>query len=249
MLSQRAIFLIGCLGWSAAGAGTLTVGEAIKDPRRPAEQRQLDALRKPAELIAFAGVRSGNRVGDFMPGNAYFTRIFSDIVGPGGHVYAFVPTEQLQNCDPSETVGSLAMAQDPSYTNVTVIRSSLDRFSLPEKLDVLWTAQNYHDLHDAFLGPPDIPALNRAFFEALKPGGVFLVIDHVAQSGSGIRDTNTLHRIDSERMRQEIEAAGFVLEETSSVLNNPVDDHTKAVFDPEIRGRTDQVVMRFRKPA
>jgi predicted methyltransferase len=238
--------LIGCLAMSVAGAGT--IAEALRDPRRPAEQKQLDVFRRPGEVIAFAGVKSGDRVGDFMPGNAYFTRILRDLVGPSGRVYAFIPSEQLKNCDPSETQGSVAIARDPSYANVTVMRESLGKFGLPERLDVLWTAQNYHDLHDPFLGPPDIAALNRAFFDSLKPGGVFLVVDHVAQSGSGVRDTNTLHRIDPERMRHEIESAGFVLEDTSTVLRNPADDHTKKVFDPTIRGRTDQVVMRFRKP-
>jgi predicted methyltransferase len=249
MSVKLAAIVLGWVGMSVAGAAdSLTVSAAIKDPRRPCEQMQLDAWRKPADLIVFGGVKPGDRVGDFMPGNAYFTRIFSDVVGPAGHVYGFIPTEQLQNCDPSETVGSLAIARDRGYTNVTITRNSLDRFSLPEKLDVLWTAQNYHDLHDPFLGPPDIATLNRAFFDSLKPGGVFIVIDHVAQSGSGIRDTNTLHRIDPERMRKEIESAGFVLEDTSQVLRNPEDDHSKPVFDSEFRGRTDQVVMRFRKP-
>jgi predicted methyltransferase len=119
---------------------------------------------------------------------------------------------------------------------------------MPEKLDLIWTAQNYHDLHDSFLGPANVAALNRAFFDALKPGGTFLVIDHVAESGSGLRDTDTLHRIDPVRMKGEIEAAGFVFESQTDALRNPDDDHKRAVFDPIVRGKTDQVVFRFRKP-
>jgi predicted methyltransferase len=113
---------------------------------------------------------------------------------------------------------------------------------------MLWTALNYHDLHDSFMGPADVAALNKRFFEALKPGGLFLVIDHVAASGSGLRDTETLHRIDPVNMRREIEAAGFILEAQSDVLRNTADDHKRAVFDPVVRGKTDQVVFRFRRP-
>jgi predicted methyltransferase len=249
MFAKVVRLLVGCFGLSVAVVNAMSVADALKDPRRPANQVRLDGHRKPADLIAFAGVKAGDRIGDFMPGNGYFTRIFSDVVGPGGHVYAFVPTEELQNCAASETAGTLAMANDPGYSNVTVIENSLARFGTRQKLDVLWTAQNYHDLHDPFLGPPDVARLNQAFFDSLKPGGIFVVIDHIAEAGSGVRDTNTLHRIDPEWMRREIEAAGFILEETSQVLRNPADDHSMAVFDPAIRGSTDQVVMRFRRPA
>jgi predicted methyltransferase len=226
----------------------VTISAAISDPRRPAEQVKLDPTRKPALVVAFAGLKSGDHVADFMPGNAYFTRIFSDVVGPTGRVYAFIPAEQVANCPASEIAGTQAIAHDPSYANVTVLTDSVANFRAPEKLDLLWTATNYHDLHDSFMGPADVAALNKAFFNAVKPGGVFLVIDHVAASGSGLRDTETLHRIDPIRMRREIEAAGFVLEAQSDVLRNADDDHKRAVFDPAIRGMTDQVVFRFRRP-
>jgi predicted methyltransferase len=249
--------LVGFLSLSACCNGALADAEvgvpaavvaAISDPRRPAEQIQLDAARKPALVIAFADVKSGDRVADFMPGNAYFTRILSDVIGPKGRVYAFIPSEQIANCSPSEIAGTQAIAHDPSYTNVVVLTGSLANFRLPEKLDLIWTAQNYHDLHDSFLGPANVAALNKAFFNALKPGGTFLVIDHVAESGSGLRDTDTLHRIDPVRMKSEIEAAGFVFESQTDALRNPDDDHKRAVFDPIVRGKTDQVVFRFRKP-
>jgi predicted methyltransferase len=115
-------------------------------------------------------------------------------------------------------------------------------------LDVIWTAQNYHDLHDSFMGPANIAALDRAFFNALKPGGIYLVIDHIAESGSGLRDTESLHRIDPLRLRGEIEAAGFLLDAQSDLLRHPQDNHTLSVFDARVRGQTDQVVYRFRKP-
>lgn len=224
------------------------IAAAISDPRRPAEQVRYDTDRRPDIVIAFARVKPGDRVADFMPGNGYFTRILSDVVGPAGRVYAFNPAEQIANCPPNEIAGSLAIAHDPSYANVLLLTAPLAKFSIQEKLDLIWTAQNYHDLHDSFLGPANVAALNKAFFHALKPGGVFLVIDHVAETGSGLRDTETLHRIDPLRLRNEIEAAGFVFESQSAVLRNPNDDHSRSVFDPLVRGRTDQVVFRFRRP-
>lgn len=131
---------------------------------------------------------------------------------------------------------------------MTVLTGALTDFHIPQKLDLIWMAQNYHDLHDSFLGPANVAALNRAFFNALKPGGFFLVIDHAAAPGSGLRDTETLHRIDPARIKSEIEAAGFVLESESEVLRNAADDHRLTVFDPLIRGRTDQIAFLFRRP-
>jgi predicted methyltransferase len=224
------------------------IASALLDPRRPPEQVRLDPARKPAQLLAFAEMKRGDAIADFMPGNAYFTRIISGVVGARGHVYAFLPTEQLANCPPQEVAGTKALERDPAYGNVSVLRDSTANFHVPRKLDVIWTAQNYHDLHDSFMGPADVGALNKRFFDALKPGGLYLVIDHVAETGSGLRDTESRHRIDPQRLRREIEAAGFVLDASSEVLRNPKDNHALSVFDPSVRGQTDQVVFRFRKP-
>lgn len=224
------------------------VAAALADPARPTEQVKLDPARKPAPVVAFAGVKRGDTVADFMSGNAYFTRIFSAVVGTTGHVYAFIPNEQIAHCPATETAGTRALAHDPGYRNVAVVTGGVANFHLPRPLDVLWTAQNYHDLYNRFMGPANVKALNRAFFNSLKPGGVFVVIDHVAAPGSGLRDTETLHRIDPISMRREIEAAGFIFDGQSAVLRNPGDDHSLAVFDPAVRGRTDQVVYRFRRP-
>jgi predicted methyltransferase len=221
---------------------------AIADTARPVEQIKLDAWRKPAAVIGFSGLKPGDRVADFMAGNAYFTRMFSRIVGPNGHVYAFLPTQELANCAPDETEGTRVLQRDGRYKNITVLIAAADRFAAPEPLDMVWTAQNYHDLYDSFMKPTDVAAFNRAVFRALKPGGVFLVIDHVAAAGSGLRDTETLHRIDPGSIRAAVTAAGFVLEAQSDVLRNPEDAHALKVFDPAIRHRTDQIVYRFRKP-
>jgi predicted methyltransferase len=144
--------------------------------------------------------------------------------------------------------GSRAVAQDPTYDNVALMTGPVNNFSTPQPVDVLWTAQNYHDLHDAFMGPADIAKLNRAFFKSVKPGGVFMVIDHAAAEGSGLSATETLHRIDPVSLRKEIEAAGFVFEAQADDLRNAADDHSRPVFDPLLRGRTDQFIYRFRKP-
>jgi predicted methyltransferase len=237
------------LAYAASGlAAPAYVTAAVSDPTRPAEQVELDQWRKPAEVIAFAGLKGGDRVADFMSGNAYFTRIFSKVVGTEGRVYAFLPTQQIANCAPEETAGTKALERDHRYRNVTVQIAAADRFAAPELLDMVWTAQNYHDLHDKFMGPTDVGAVNAAIFRALKPGGVYLVIDHVAEAASGLRDTETLHRIDPDTIRSEVTAAGFVFEAQSDALRNPDDSHVKLVFDPAIRHRTDQVVLKFRKP-
>ena len=249
-------FLMGLLSLSVCGlarADTVPLAStgvdvAISDPRRPDDQVKLDANRKPAVSVLFSEAKAGDRIADLMSGNAYFTRILSDVVGPSGHVYAYLPKEQIAHCSPSEIAGTHAVVRDSSYRNVTLLTGSLADFQLPEKLDLIWMSQSYHDLHDPFLGPANVAVINKVIFDALKPGGIFLVIDHVAESGSGLRDTDTLHRIDPIRMKTEIEAAGFVLESQSDALRNTNDDHKQAIFDSHIRGRTDQVLFRFRKP-
>jgi predicted methyltransferase len=225
------------------------VARAIADPGRPPEQSAADGARKPAELLTFAGVRPGERVADFMSGSGYFTRLFSRVVGPTGRVYAFLPEEELKNCAPAETDGTRAIGRDARYDNVRVLTGPVDHFRAPETLDLVWTSLNFHDLYDSFMGPANVLQVTRSIFNALKPGGVLLVVDHVAQAGSGVRDTETLHRIDPEVIIRDVEAAGFRLEAQSALLRNRGDDHRLRVFDAAIRGRTDQVVLKFRRPA
>jgi predicted methyltransferase len=224
------------------------IEEAILDPRRPRDQVKLDVTRKPADSLLFSGVKGGDRIADVMSGNGYFSRILSQVVGATGHVYAYIPTEQIAHCSPQEIAGTQAVVRDSSYKNGTLLTGSLTDFRLPKDLDLVWMSQSYHDLHDSFLGPANVAVLNKTIFDALKPGGVFLVIDHVAEVGSGLRDTETLHRIDPVRLKNEIEAVGFVLEAQSDALRNRDDNHRLAIFDPRVRGRTDQVLLRFRKP-
>ena len=250
-MKRAAIILVTCL-WTGAAAAAQAIptdiAAAISDSARPATQVARDPYRKPAEVLAFAGLKYGDRIGDFMPGGGYFTRIFSRVVGPNGRVYAFIPVEEMANCAAEETLGAHEAAADPHYSNIALNVAPVDDYAAPEPLDMVWTAQNYHDLYDKFMGPADIARVNAHIYAALKPGGVFLVIDHAAQKGSGARDTATLHRIDPAVIIKAVEAAGFRLEAESDVLRNPADDHHLRVFDPAIRGRTDQVVLKFRKP-
>jgi predicted methyltransferase len=224
------------------------VAAALADPARPAEQTVHDAERHPAEVLAFAGIGPGDRVADFMSGGAYFTRLFSRVVGDGGHVYAFLPQEQLEHCAAAETDGTRAIEGNAHYANVTVLRGPVNGFSAPEPLDLVWTSLNFHDLYDSFMAPANVPEIVAALYRALKPGGVLVIVDHVAQPGSKIRDTETLHRIDPEVIIGTVRAAGFVFEAQSDLLRNAQDSHELKVFDPAIRGRTDQVLLKFRKP-
>ncbi len=214
-------------------------------PTRPAEDITRDAVRKPAAMIAFAGIRPGSKVADLIPGGGYFTRVFAGAVGPSGTVYALVPATYVA-LHPEGLSAMQAIAAAPGYGNVKVLAWSAQA-SPPELLDVVWTAQNYHDLHNAPQGT--VERVNKAMFAQLKPGGVYIVLDHAAAAGSGVRDTGTLHRIDPAIVKAEVTAAGFVFDGESGAVANSADPHTATVFDPSIRGHTDQFVYRFRKPA
>lgn len=224
------------------------ITQALADPLRPPADLAQDERRRPAELLAFAGVQPGDQVADFMSGGGYFTRLLSRIVGAAGRVYAFLPEEELSNCAPAEVAGTRTLVRDPGYANVLLLRAPVARFTTPAPLDLIWTSQTFHDLYDSFMGPADVTQFAQALFVALKAGGALVVVDHVAQAGSGIRDTETLHRIDPQVIIQALTAAGFELEAQSALLRNPADTHELRVFDAAIRGHTDQVVLKFRKP-
>ncbi|MFZ5669914.1 MAG: class I SAM-dependent methyltransferase [Pseudomonadota bacterium] len=222
------------------------IAEAVANPDRPEPQRAADAARKPAEILAFAGVKAGDRVGDFLMGGGYFTRIFSGAVGPSGKVYGYQASEFISFLNDYAKWQDNAVAFAP---NIAPVRSSLANFSFPEPLDLIFTAQNYHDLHLGRASPEQIAAINGRLYAALKPGGVLLVIDHYAADGTGDSLSNKLHRIDIAVVKSELAAAGFVLEAESDLLRNPADPRTASVFDASIRGRTDQFILKFRKPA
>jgi predicted methyltransferase len=219
---------------------------AVAAPDRPAADTVRDALRHPAELVAFAGIKPGDQVADIMPGKGYFTRIFANAVGPQGGVYAIVPSE-LAKVAPKIPEAMKALAADPAFPNVKTLIMPAAATAAPVPLDVAWTSNNYHDLY-GFFGAAEAAAFDAAVFKALKPGGIFIVIDHVAPPGSAGADATTLHRIDPETVKAQVLAAGFKLIAVSPILANPSDPHTASVFDPAIRGRTDQFVFKFSKP-
>ena len=197
---------------------------------------------KVPDVIAFIGVKPGDRVADVVGGR--LTAALAQAVGPTGKVYAIETAEVVKVHPEVLTMMRALSAQTP---NVVV---SADPVStpLPQGLDAVFIRQNYHDLYDKFMGPADVPAFNRAVYAALKPGGVYVVLDHAATAGSGVGATETLHRIDPERVKADVLAAGFKLDGQSAILANPADDHTQNVFAPAVRGQTDQFLYRFRKP-
>jgi predicted methyltransferase len=232
----------------AADLAGAAIAQAVADPSRPASDTLRDVNRKPLETLAFAGVKPGDKIADYAAGAGYFTRLFAAVVGPAGHVYASVPSPLFKYPNIVKGIAEV-QAYAATHPNVTVtFASALDAAKYPEKLDVFWISQNYHDLHDSFMGPVDMAAFNRTVYAALKPGGVYLVLDHVAAKGSRADVTDTLHRIEPATVRQEVEASGFTFEGESTVLANPADPHTAGVFDPSIQGRTDQFILKFRRP-
>jgi len=224
------------------------IAAAVADPARPQADRDRDADRKPAECVAFAGLKPGQRIADLLPGGGYFTRIFSGVVGPKGEVIA-VATPKRPDAPPDRPEPSAAVraiAADPHYSNVNVSVEKVAELKLPEKLDMVWTSQNYHDVHN--IKDIDVGAFNKAIFDSLKPGGIYMVIDHATEKGAGFTATSTLHRSDPDAVKTEVTAAGFEFVGSSDVIANAADDHKTAVFEQGLHDKTDRYVLKFRKP-
>lgn len=228
------------------GAISATVQKAINDSARQSDKTD-DARRKMAAVMMFAEVKPGQNVLELVPGSGYWTRVFSAVVGPAGHVYTVWPNEMAKYSAKS-FANWQQLSGTPHYANVSLLKQPAGDLSAPKPVDLVFTAQNYHDYHDPFMGPVDMAKFDKQVFDALKPGGLFVVIDHVAAAGSGFADTNTLHRIDPAAVKKEVEAAGFVFDGESNALRNPADTHADKVFDKSIKGHTDQFIYRFRKP-
>jgi predicted methyltransferase len=247
-LLLAAALAAGATAVAAYAAPAAYITAAVADKGRPEADTKRDADRKPAEMMEFAGVKPGMTVVDFLPGGGYFTRIFSKAVGAKGTVYAVSGPPRVSNdpAKPAPTPAQDVIAADPNYANVKSIHAALTSgVVIPTKADVVWTSQNYHDVKN--VPNIDMLAFDKSIFEALKPGGVFIVLDHVANPGDP-NSTKTLHRIDPAVVKQEVTAAGFKYEGESSVLKNPTDDHTKGIRDGFTQGQTDQFVYKFRKP-
>jgi len=247
MISAAAA-LAACLSTPCLAADVpAVVSTAVADSARPAADTARDANRKPAETLAFADIKAGARIAELMPGGGYYTRLLSALAGPGGHVYVLTPPPRPNGPDPA--AAAQAIAADAHYANITVQPLSYtDRaLGLAQPVDVVWTSINYHDIHNN-LDSAGMQDFNKHVFEALKPGGMYIVVDHAAAAGRGAEDTHSLHRIDPETVKAEVTAAGFKLVGSSDVLHNANDPHTAPVFDPGIRGKTDQFILKFVKP-
>jgi predicted methyltransferase len=202
----------------------------------------LDPAWKAPEVVKFIGLKKGDKVADIVAGR--LTASLAQVVGPSGKVYAIETAEVAQRYPQALAHMKELASQSPNV----IVSAEPVATALPPGLDAVFIRQNYHDLYDKFMGPADVPAFNKAVFAALKPGGVYVVLDHAAAAGSGIEATDTLHRIDPARVKSDLLAAGFKLDAESSILANNADDHTKSVFDPSVSGHTDQFLFRFKKP-
>jgi predicted methyltransferase len=220
------------------------VAAAVSDETRPAAARIQDGYRKPAAILEFSGVQPGDVVVEIQPASGYFTALLSRVVGPAGQVLA-VDSERLFEFMPRQRESFPAYAAKDPRDNVRYQPQRLDELELPDRIDQVWMVQFYHDT--IWLGV-DRATMNRAFFDSLKPGGVYLVVDHHGLPGAGEAIARDLHRVDASTVRAEIEQAGFVLEAESDLLANPDDPRTDSIFDDQRRGRTDQFVWKFVKP-
>jgi predicted methyltransferase len=212
---------------------------AVSDPHRPQSDTVRDADRKPAETLAYAGIKPGDKILELVPAQGYMTRLLSAAVGPRGHVY----TVNLAALNDRIKAVTKPVLEDPAYSrNVTYSEQNFAELKSPEPVDVVWTSMNYHDFKNAGMFSADTAAMNKAIYAALKPGGTYIIIDHIAAPGSGTRDTRTLHRIDPETVKAEVLAAGFTLEGESNLLRNP-EPHTGHSDD-----KSDKFFFKFRKP-
>lgn len=210
---------------------------ALMAGERPAEEKERDASRMPAEVLNFVGIGEGMTVLEAIAGGGWYTEVLSAAVGPEGMVYS-------QNAARfQERVGEMAAARAERLGNVEVIYTEGTAIPLPAEADAAFTALNLHDMANrgdevglGFLG---------AIYDALAPGGVFGLVDHVGVAG---QDNAELHRMEASKARELITQAGFVIEAESDILMNPDDDHMLRVFDPAIQGATDRMLFRARKP-
>lgn len=223
-------------------AVSIVAGACASPQSAQSGDRTLDPAWKVPAVIAFIGLRKGDKVADIV--GSHLTASLAWTVGPTGTVYA-IETAQVAKLHPELLVRIKALAaRSPNI----VVSDEPVASPLPSGLDAVVIRQNYHDLYDKHMAPVNVAEFNRDVFRALKPGGVYVVLDHTALAGSGIGATEKLHRIDPARVKLDVLAAGFELDAENAMLANPRDDRTKSVFDPAVRGHTDQFLIRFKKP-
>jgi len=228
---------------AAAPKPANVIAKAVANPARPADHREADPLRKPAETLAFSGIRPGMTVGEFYPGGGYFTRMLSYVVGPQGHVYG------IENRGWKGAVkADQELLAEGKWKNVSIDSQPFGTVNFPKPLDLAWVTQNYHDMKVAEYGKVDTLAFDRAVYKALKPGGIYFILDHQGRRGMTNADIAKMHRINRDVVVKEVTSAGFKLVAEGSFLRRPADDHTLPIFDKKIRGHTDQYALKFVKP-
>jgi predicted methyltransferase len=239
MTAAAAALLMSSAPVFAAAAAPADISASIADSSRPQADKDRDAARHPAELLAFIGAKRGDKISELVPGGGYVTRLLAKIVGPTGHVYA----TNLPTLNERFKTGVNPIIADPAYGNVSVVEQPFGELKFPEPLDIVFTSENYHDFQNAGMFKTDTNALDKAAFAALKPGGLYVITDYVSAPGTGVTLTQTLHRIDPAVIKQEVTAAGFMLDGESNAMMNPMDDLTKRSGQG-----SSQIMLKFRKP-
>lgn len=267
--SAALVFVLSSAGAQAARHMPSYITAAVKDSGRPETDKKRDVLRKPAEVLEFSGVKPGDKVAELIPAAGYYTRMLSKIVGSSGHVYMLIPPAPKgpppgmarpgagapgagppggrppMMRRPSMRAMAETIAKDPAYSNVSIVEMEAGpAFRLPEQVDLFWTTENYHDLHN--MPDADLSVFNKRVFDSLKNGGIYLVEDHAAAAGTGASETKTLHRIDPDQVKKEVTDAGFELAGQSRLLHNAKDTHKEIVF--KMADKTDRFLFKFRKP-
>lgn len=228
-----------------AAAPDKAVTAAVADETRSADNRKLDEGRHPADVLAFAQVKRGSTVADLLAGGGYYSEMLADLVGPKGLV---IP----MNSPRFHKVESWAPILK-AHPNIAPMVRPVNTFALaPKSVDMIFTHLVYHDLYwqsEKFEFPRiTVDAMLANWFSALRPGGTVIVVDHAGPGGDTRALVDKLHRIDPATVRADMERAGFVFDGEADMLRMKGDDHSKNVFDPEIRGKTDRFMMRFKKP-
>ena len=237
------LFLISLAGCASVGGGEQPDYRAIvASTDRSDADRQTDVRRKPEQLLAFTGVRQGMKVLDMGAGGGYSTELLARAVAPGGTVYA----QESPGGSPRARERFEERAKTPAMRNVVQLLRAYDD-PVPSDVRGFDLVTFFFAYHDTAFMPVDRAKMNRALFDALKPGGVLVVADHSAQPGAGISVVKTLHRIEESTLRSEIEAAGFKLIVEASFLRNPGDLRDAIVFRPQ--NPVDEFVLKFEKPA
>jgi predicted methyltransferase len=244
-----AALIVACLAGgmpasAAEPAANADLAAALASPARPAEDKARDAARKPVETLSFVGIGPGMSVLEIMAGGGWFSEVLAGAVGAQGKVYAQVPAGMAQSERGKASIAALE-ARAKRLPAISPLVANFDALGLAAPVDAAFTAQNLHDIANG-RGEEAAVAMLKAVFAALKPGGVFGVVDHVGVAG---QDNAKLHRMEKATAVRLLEQAGFVVEAESDVLANPADDHTKGVFDGSLERATDQFLLRARKPA